>query len=517
MIECDFIHKNGEKIPVSIEKKSWNNKRDFLSKLPTHKFWFAGNDRDIQYIKGIIGEFQIPVSYGSYSIGYAEDENGNGMYILPNKTISENPEPLKFVSPPGENPIESVFHPILDETIQKDLMSRLFPTLYKLHEPLPLYCALGWFFSTPFKPYIMKNIHHFPILDVLGAKGSGKTSLLSLLWRLFAFQGDMFSASLSAFSWIKTLSASNCFPICFDEFKTSDMSIFHMGQIQQFIRKIYSNEVEMRGRPDQSLVKYHLHAPVVIVGESAFQEPAILERIVPVSLFIRSLSSEYRRNFRTLENLPLQAFLPVYLRWCLSQNPNQFWKNAKKSLKNATRNFPNYIPYRVLDNITIVLFGLNALFFFTKDHGLPEPKIDSTQLCEYFINEIMEEKNSRIALDNLLEKMADIAERDEISQKKYMTKGLDYKIEGNILFLRLKPCLDVFKKWAREHKYKEEILEYRSYQKMIKERIGEYIIEEAKIKRFGNLNYRCMWIDIQKAINTGVQLQGFLFLKEEKG
>lgn len=502
VLKCEFRHRNQEIAQVILEKSSWNSKKDFLEKLPSRKYWFAGSERDIQYIKGIVGEYNISASEGTDIFGYVKDKQGNRMYVLPDGTISSGEQVMEYIPPPGGNPLQSHFVPLIYVEDTDSFLGDLLPPLYALHDRLPLLCTLGWFCATPFKQPIMDLQGHFPSLNVFGTKGSGKTTYLSHFLQLFGFEGKMYSCSLTEFRWIRILSSTNCFPVCFDEFKTADLHPAHVDMIKQIVRKAYNQTLEPRGRPDQSIVEYPLHAPIIISGESIFQDSAIMERIVPVHLSFQALTEDHKNAHRQLNKLPLPAFLPIYLQWCLKQNANAFWESAEVTY-NRIENLQD-VPDRIKDNIITVIFGLQALTKFTTGHNLDSLCYSPENLAEYFLGEVTEERSCRIALDVLLEKLADMAERGHIN------KDVDYKIEDEIVYIRLKQCVDIFRAWAFRHQYKGEVLEYEAYRKMLKERLDLYVENVSVRIRFGGNQQRCVGINIRKAVHANIELEGFL-------
>jgi ABC-type transport system involved in cytochrome c biogenesis ATPase subunit len=54
---------------------------------------------------------------------------------------------------------------------------------------------IGWFFATPFKAQIHARLNHFPILNVWGTMGAGKTSLLRLFWRLLGVDSELLACT----------------------------------------------------------------------------------------------------------------------------------------------------------------------------------------------------------------------------------------------------------------------------------------------------------------------------------
>lgn len=504
IVECMFVHESGETTNIAMSKLDWNNKKEFLKKIPSTKYWFAGKDQELQYIKGIVGRQILPVVHGTHYLGYFTKEQKRS-YILPEFSIGD--KSVSFIPQEENHILRSLFCPIhsINNSEKEKLLTGLFPTIYNLHEINPLLCTLGWFFSTPFKPMIMNKVSHFPILAVAGARGSGKTTLISKLWQIFGFRGDMFSVSQSPFCWIKALSSTNCFPLCFDEFKTSDLHQNRIDIMKQLIRKMYNGGIETRGRADQSTVKYPLQAPTVILGESFFQDSAILERLVPVSLSFSYLQQHdsCATSMKTISNLPLQAFLTIYIEWCLQQDFNEIWSMSENAVKEITENCKMKLPSRIQDNIIVVVFGIYTLTHFANDHNLETTPVELEPLMQYFAEESMNGENSQLALDVLIEKLADMAERGSLR------RNTDYTIKDNLICLRLEQCVDAFRRWAYQHQFKGEVLEYKSYQKMLKDRLSLYVEKVSATQRFGKNTMRCITINIEKAQQAKIRLEGF--------
>ena len=56
-------------------------------------------------------------------------------------------------------------------------------------------------------------------------------------------------------------------------------------------------------------------------------------------------------------------------------------------------------------------------------------------------------------------------------------------------------------------------LTYRSYSKLFDD--IEYIVDKAKVVKIQNKSNRCLYIDIDKALKAGVDLEGFIGVQEK--
>jgi len=91
---------------------------------------------------------------------------------------------------------------------------------------------------------------------------------------------EPYSATETEFALLKLLSATNSVPVFIDEYKPYDMQRFRKNTLHRYMRRLYTGEVEERGRADQTVVTYRLAAPLCLAGETRPLEPALVERIV---------------------------------------------------------------------------------------------------------------------------------------------------------------------------------------------------------------------------------------------
>ncbi|NUM33714.1 MAG: hypothetical protein HUU50_04190 [Candidatus Brocadiae bacterium] len=500
-VKANLISSKGS-YTVTIEKEAWHSRYNFLKEIASIDLSYTGNDVDLQNIQAIVASYDVPVHQGTRVVGYAEEQKA---FVLPNQIISLLSTPdLVCIPEKGEHPFLSMFHTKwLEKSQVHSFLDALFQHLPNLHEPSSLGVFLGWLFASPFKPQIMKVIGHFPILNVYGTKGSGKSSLTLLLWRLFGFSsGEIFSCTQSPFTWLRLLSSTNAFPLFFDEFKPWDMNPQDVQRIHRLLRRIYTGEIESRGKPDQSLIHYQLHAPVGILGEVSFREPALLERILPVPLSFQLLNQKHRDAYKTISALPLEGFLPLYLSWILTANIQGLWREA---IDKANQWMEDSCPDRIQDNIAVAIFGLSCLKKFATDRNCKLPLFDEKAMVKMCIRELCEDvSGGKLAVDVLLEKLAYMAECG------ILVHNRDYRIEPpDTIYLRLEPCLDKFKEWARKVSFEGEILDAKAYHQMFKERLHLYVLDLGKKVRISTGSYRVVVLDRKKAGDTGINIDGF--------
>ena len=503
-VAATLIHCQGE-YQVILERQAWHTRQNFLKQIASIDLAFTGNELDLQHIQAIVADYQVPTRKGSRLLGYHHHDGAQHFFLLPDRIIADHPQPDTVYIPEsgGSHPLLPVFQPRPQESDHhiSAFLNQLLPQLINLHHRPPLAILIGWLFATPFKPQLHQTIGHFPILNIYGTRGSGKSSLALLLWRLFGFSGEIFSCTQSRFSWLKLLAATNAYPLFFDEYKPWDMSHGEVQKLHRLVRRVYIGEIESRGKPDQTLVQYRLQAPIAIIGEVSFQEPALLERILPVPLSFQELTTNHRQTYAQIKALPLTTFLIPYLQWTLSQDSTAIWADIHHRHQSSLNQFSD----RVSDNIKVALFGLACYRNFAQAHQIAIPKIDEQAVIALCATELCGEVDGgRLAVDILLEKLAYLAESG------ILIKDRDYRVAAPLIYLRLEPCLDKFKEWASKVHFANEILDAKAYRQMFKERQDSYVVELGKKMRIGYGCYRCVAVDSDQARQIGIVLDGFL-------
>jgi hypothetical protein len=463
----DTVLKTGEaEYRCLFRREVWNSKRQFLAALPNVDLQYYGTDKDAQAILAMVTCEELPIRKGTTVLG----RNGD-LWVLKDGVLSrdgwiENPE-LVYI--PSEVEFDRrVDYPRTEN--ETALIKQVIPLLLMLNEGKIIFPILGWFFSTPFVPEIRRRLRHFPLLVMWGTHGAGKSSLLSLLWGLFGMKSELFSSTETAFTFLRLFSGTSSIPIIIDEFKPFNMKEDEARLVIRFLKRLYDGEIEHRGRPDLSLVAYHLQAPTAIAGEVSpiALESALVERIIQVNLNPDTLTADspYVTAFRRLESLDLRAFALPYIQWCLGANLDELMTEARALLPAALRD----VPPRVKDNALVTVTGLVALKRFAAGYGVQiADEAFRTGVTES-INELLVELFERgaheeIGLTIFLETLATLAQTGRVKH------GIHYTTDdiNTRLYIHLPDCLAEFRKFVRETNARVEVLDERAYRRQARE------------------------------------------------
>jgi hypothetical protein len=456
----------GGEYPNLFKREAWNSKRQFLAALPSVELQYYGTDKDTQAILAMVTSKEVPIRKGTTVLGKACD-----LWVLREGVLSrdgwvKNPD-IVYIPSEVEFDRRVRYSAIKDEG---DLIRQVIPSAIILNEGKVIFPVLGWFFSTPFACEIRRRLHHYPILIVWGTHGGGKSSLLRLLWRMFGVESELFSSTETPFTFLRLFSGTSTIPIIIDEFKPFNMKEDETRLLIRFLKRLYDGEIEHRGRPDLSMVAYHLQAPVAIAGEVTpiALESAMAERVIQVNLSPDALTfgSPYVSAFNKLSSLNLGGFALPYIRWCLGADLDDLMTEALTLFPAALKE----VPPRVRDNVLVMITGLTALKRFASQHGVKiaeEPfRTGITESVIGLIAELFEKGgHEEIGLTNFLETLATLAQTQRIKH------GVHYTTDdaNTRLYINLPDCLAEFRKFVRETSARIEVLDQRAYNRQARE------------------------------------------------
>lgn len=475
---------------ILFQKSDFNSRRQLLSALPAVDLQYYGTDKDTQPLLTMLDREELPRRKGTKVLGRNADLWVVKDMVISGEGVVEDPELVYVPSEIGFD--RQVSYPITkSENEIRNIKNQVIPLLLRLNKPEIILPILGWFFATPFTPLIREQLGHFPILSIYGTHGAGKSSLLRILWQLFGIKSELFSPTETPFTFLRLFSGSSTIPIIIDEFKPYTMLDKEVALLIRYLRRIYDGDIETRGRPDLSLVTYHLQAPTIISGEVSVvvSESALAERVIQVNMNpdILEGDSQYVKNFNKLSSLKLRTFAYPYIKWCLSANINELIEEAEGLLPKRL----NKVPERIYDNILVMITGLVALRQFNGSLKPSEPLLEEKETFKVAINQTIDDLTTelfeetgyhKIALTAFLETLTTLA------QTRRIRHGIHYTTSDNEtrLYIHLPDCLAEFHKFVRETGIRVEIVDQNAYRKQAREeheRKG-YVLETNTAKWF---------------------------------
>lgn len=356
-----------------------------VSKMDTYckygQWQWLGHDADIRlllpYIMQKLKEAGFPKVAASPTLGLHIIRD-RLLFLTDTQTIAADAvwngidAPLTWMPTNREHPS---LHLGMDVTEAQ--LAKLAELLPRLNEPCTIWGMIGWYAASCLKPWLETNHYRFPILDITGTKGSGKTTLMQrVLMPLFGqIDAKPYDAGTTKFVQLALLGASNAVPVAFSEFR--------FDAVEKFNRTIllaYDTGHDPRGRADQTTQDYPLSAPFSVDGEDVINDAAGRERIVlarlrPATIIEGGDAYQAFREIRTFISDELGSnFAGYYIQRCLTEvvtgNADRMLHEAREELFSA---FPGHVPDRIRNNYTVALFGIKL---FCRAVGMQAPTAD---------------------------------------------------------------------------------------------------------------------------------------------
>jgi hypothetical protein len=274
-------------------------------------------------------------------------------------------------------------HPILNlETkVSKGELKTVRELVPMLNAESTIWPMIGWYAASILKPWLEEHHYRFPILNVAGTKGSGKTTLIQRVFLLLLGQIDpkTYDAGTTRFVTLALLGSSNAVPIAFSEFRYE--------LVERLLRTIllaYDTGHDPRGKGDQTTVDYPLSAPFSVDGEDLIADPAARERLVVARLHPEAIaegSAAYIAFHNLREAMPLN-FGGHYVQQVLKLEPE--WQRMLDEAREALfKAYPTKLPDRVRANHIVAYFGI-MLWCAVTQTALPAPTILEESISSVF-------------------------------------------------------------------------------------------------------------------------------------
>lgn len=361
--ECDVLRGNVRAAEidyvwegVTFTRRAFNSHAAFVKELPYASWQVLCGDHEVQsllpYLMKQLTDKGLPRVQATSVLGRHGDRIVGVKYVITKDGVrTYDDAPIVYVDSQRERPA-FLAHPLLEA--QASELHGLLQRVLSLNARQVTYPLVGWFAASAFKPVLNALGVRFPILDVFGTKGSGKTTTIHLLSRMFGNTEPVsYDATTTRFVTLALMGATNSVPVSFSEFRAA-----HGTGILRYILLSYDVGRDARGHADQTTTTYPLLAPIVVDGEDMVSDPAAKERIIAVNMHDEELTDPRRETLLQLSPEEVSSFAIPYLRSTLSPEVDELLRQARQRVSDT---FPERIPDRVRNNLSTVAFGLGVL------------------------------------------------------------------------------------------------------------------------------------------------------------
>lgn len=319
-------------------------------------------------------------------------------------------------------------HPEMDLEIGFDRAElKVLEQIPTLNEPEAIWPMIGWYSATPLKPWLELKGYRYPILNVAGTKGSGKTTLIQRVFMPLLGQVDpkSYDAGTTRFVTLALLGSSNAVPIAFSEFRYDSVEKFI-----RFVLLAYDTGHDPRGRGDQTTVDYPLSAPFSVDGEDLIADPAGRDRIIVSQLHPQTVdegSEAYAAYHDVRDNFPTH-FAGYYIQGLLGMlQSGEMDAMLEESREQIFTAFPGKLPDRVRANHVVAYLGVKLWSKFT---GIEPPPPESMKRSIASVYDV-DSGRTRTLADYLIEDVSNACSGGTNSYR------WDSSEDGTILYFQL--------------------------------------------------------------------------------
>lgn len=465
---------------IRFPREAWHSSKALLRVLGSVDLQWTGSDDNVQGVLRLVASRDVPTRRGTINLGFLETAGGP-RWVTPSGVLGPagtdvSKEDLIYV-PSGASLSDRVSYRPESRDAEVEVAHLILPSLLQLNAAAVVLPIIGWFFAAPLKPRIAAQVGHFPILVVWGTQGSGKSSIImEILWPLLGVvSAEPYSATETEFALLKLLSATNSVPVFIDEYKPFDMPKHRRNTLHRYMRRLYTGEVEERGRADQTVATYRLGAPLCLAGETRPIESALMERILTANPEKDELQRNPERaqafaRIRTVDPGRLSAGI---IRFLLGRDTTADLVLARGIAERVLAG--REVPYRVRDNLVVMVLGLHHFEEYARSLGVPIPELDLDAAIAAMLDDLLEGGGDGVksGLDYFLEELSILAIAGSIRN------GQHYVYKDDLLAIHFPACHAAYAEHCRRTGFEGEVFDRKALRRQLVEshKRGGYVQE----------------------------------------
>lgn len=331
-VTAEITDEHGEIHLVKLDEESWASRHNLLKALfgVRSNAVFLGNETDVQMLKRLLldpkrvkmmtriltercGIHRTEIG-GVETLTYVEPGWSVNNYGIANTYLTQGRIPaapkLAAVEMPG------VGSPELE------LLEKTLRNLLKINKPAVVAQILGWFGIASLKEHFNHSYKEFPLLNLAGESGAGKTGTAFVMSCLHGvdFITDGGTIDLSNTTdfpfWSYCASSTTVVRLC-EEFNRH-LLVKNWASVMNAFKAAFNGNAVSRGTLSKAklhgesssgatTIEYHLTAPILFTSEQPPKDPALVQRTVTVAM-----SKEGRGGLNDIEPESTKAYNYVF-------------------------------------------------------------------------------------------------------------------------------------------------------------------------------------------------------------
>lgn len=317
------IESNGSNLGnVLLEESAWNNRSSFIRALQGYgNASYFGNDTDIQKLRFMImSDPDLPEKTMTREMGMHIERQGDReirTYVERKRSIS-NTKLMDTKVYEGDEELDPFLmrNNLTPVTGSDEEAIQAIKLLFGMNEMNIMAYTVGWSTACALKAHMMHLFRQFPLVNLWGNQGNGKTTLarycLILSGTNFVSEHEEKNVAASTpYSWLVGLSNSASNAVLYDEVNKSGnrMTPQKYAQITELLKGCFNGQAASKGALTAGgagikVRHYRLLRPCLYCSEQQPDDPALLDRSISLLISARGLEGRDGVDRKLRSKLP---------------------------------------------------------------------------------------------------------------------------------------------------------------------------------------------------------------------
>lgn len=340
------------------------------------------------------------------------------------------------------------------------LLTSTLVHLSKINEPHWVAAMVGWFAACHYAEHLFMSYTQFPLLNISGNAGAGKTQTAFLMAHLngMDYGRDAFinAEVATPHPLNEYLTSSTTVPRLVEEVNPSLLSPRMATQVLGTFKAAWNRAAVQRGTLHKNEVRTKISrvsSPIVYTSEQTSTVPSLRNRSIEVKLSSKALENREHKlafGFAKKNRASLHRLAKAMVADAMDRSPQE----VAAEVETFDVHVPEKIGERPHYSWKVVLFGLNRLIAVMKKYdvgAVPEYEALKDSLIDYLSRAAgdMAREKAVSEVDKVLASLDCMA--DEIGDRAAELRAGDhYWRNGDDLYLVLQACLPRYARYARQ-------------------------------------------------------------------
>ena len=513
---------------VTISERAWSSKRDLISAIKGRDAAVYGGDGEIQKLLVAILKFsrdrtedkELEKMVGASVCGIVLDRNGKSTvahYVEAGTAITSKGGRSQFRFNGNARQSPSLIGHVDPVRGGDEELETAIRALCGVNDPIQVALLMGWFAACHFRQHIQFEEPQFPLLNICGNSGSGKSCLAVLFAMINGI--DYTKAELqnvevgTMYPLTKYVSSSTTVPRVIEEVNPVIIGATKYNQILGIFKAAWSHSPIQRGRVggdrELSVSEERISSPIAYCSEQSATVPSLRNRTVEVRLQAKALQNQkYRESYRTaVKNR--QALLRLargMVTVALHTSPKALLEIHHSKDELIHRGIDERPRWCFMTCLTGLHMMMHTMRHFEVG-GIDDVQGLYDQLVNYLGGRVTEVERGKSAseVDLVLDTLNTMAD-PHFDERKRLMPGKQYWRQGDSLYLVLQTCLPRYHAYTRDIGGQAVIRSYNQLTSLIEgevyfDRVEQHPLREQKVDVFV--------ISIKKLAEKGTLLNNF--------